>query len=71
MCYTQKFFMGLVITLSVSWGTLMKCFLYHTIAKEKLSDRPINVLILIDQILHHVFHFTAGVGMLAKVKIFI
>jgi len=60
--------MGLVIALSISCGTLMKCFLYYNISQEKLSDRPINVLILIEQIMHHIFYLATGMGMLAKVK---
>jgi hypothetical protein len=60
--------MGFIIASSLSWGTLMKCFLYYNIAQEKLTDRPINVLTLIDQIIHHVFYISTGAGMLAKVK---
>ena len=31
------------------WGGFMKLFLFYNILKEKISERPINILILIDQ----------------------
>jgi hypothetical protein len=67
--YHQKILIGLVIALSLSCGTLMKFFLYYNISHEKLSDRPINVLILIEQIMHHIFYMAIGMIVLAKVKL--
>ena len=35
-------------------GSVMKFFLYYNVLKEKITERPINILILLDQVLEHV-----------------
>jgi hypothetical protein len=42
--------MSFIVIVSLIWGWLMKFFIYFSIAKEKLSERPINVLTIIDQV---------------------
>ena len=40
-----------VIFISVVWGNIMEFFIYFQMAQEKLGDRPINILIFLDQVL--------------------
>ena len=42
--------MAAIIAISIVWSNAMKVFIYHSLAQEKLADRPINVLILVDQV---------------------
>ena len=42
--------MAALIILSIIWSNIIKIFIYHSMAQEKLADRPINVLILVDQV---------------------
>jgi len=50
MPFYHKVLMFSVITLSILWANLMKIFIYFNLMEEKLTERPINVLILIDQV---------------------
>lgn len=58
----MKRVLGTVIAFSLIWGSLMKismyCFFYN---KDKILDKPINVLSLIDLIFNHVFVVSFGV----------
>ena len=40
--------------LTAIWGSVMKFFLYYNVLKEKITERPINILILLDQVIEHV-----------------
>ena len=42
--------MAAIIAISIVWSNAMKVYIYHSLAQEKLADRPINVLILVDQV---------------------
>ena len=44
---------GLIIAASFMWGSLGKVFIYNHCRSFKMTERPINILILIDEILHH------------------
>ena len=44
---------GFANLISLSWGTFMKILVYRHFKTAKFWDRPINVLILIDEIIHH------------------
>ena len=46
----QKAAMATLIIISIVWSNVMKIFIYYNVAGEKLADRPINILILIDQV---------------------
>jgi hypothetical protein len=48
-----KAIFGLVIAASFIWGSLGKVFIYNNCISFKMSERPINVLILVDEIVHH------------------
>ena len=50
----ERIFFITCLVLAAIWGSAMKAFLYYNIMKEKISDRPINILILLDQIIEHV-----------------
>jgi len=63
----QRLFMASVIILSTIWNSLTKIFIYYHISKEKLTDRPINVLILLDQMIQHIFTTVIAFGMVIKV----
>lgn len=39
---------------SLVWGTLMKHLIYKNLLKSKLLNRPINLMILVDEAIHHV-----------------
>jgi hypothetical protein len=41
----------LLILLSLIWGTLMKTLVYYYLKKLKIREKPINLLILLDQVL--------------------
>ena len=69
MPFYQKVLMTLTILLSLAWGTLMKCFIFYCTSKDKWTDRPINVLIVLDQVIHFFFHFVISTGMLLKVSV--
>ena len=42
---------------SLMVGSCMKGFIYRHLYNFKLKDRPINILILLEQVIHHVFSF--------------
>lgn len=48
-----KTIFGLVIAASFIWGSLGKVFIYKNCLNFKMSERPINVLILTDEVVHH------------------
>ena len=63
----EKTIMAIIIAGSLVWGSLMKLFIYFYISKQKISERPIHILILLDQIIHHVMHTFIAVGFFARV----
>ena len=36
------------------WGSVMKLFLFYNLKQEKISERPINILIFIDQFVEYI-----------------
>jgi len=46
----QQLILSLIVIISMLAGTLMKFFIYYNISMEKWSDKPINVLIVIDMV---------------------
>jgi hypothetical protein len=69
MSPVQKVTTVVILTLSLIWGTLMKVFVYYSISGQKVSERPVNVLIIVEQILHHIFNYVIIAGSLVKVSI--
>ena len=62
----------IIMTVSIAtlvWGTFMKCFIYYNVSKEKMSERPINILIIIDQVIHHVLNTIFIMGSIVKVNL--
>ena len=45
--------LGLGCLLSLLWGNFWKFWIYRHFMKIKIKDRPINILILVDLIIHH------------------
>ena len=57
----MKRVLGTVIAFSLIWGTLMKFHVYsYFYGKEKILDKPINVLSLIDLVFNHCFLLSFG-----------
>ena len=54
MSFWERAMIGGALMVAGVWGTLMKIFLYYSLWEEKIHKRPINVLILIDQIVDHI-----------------
>ena len=54
MPFTERLIFVVPLILSVVWGTLMKLFIYYSLWQENLSKRPINILILMDQVIDHI-----------------
>ena len=46
----QKITLSSIIFISMVWGSLMKVLIYYAISKEKVAERPINVLIVVDMV---------------------
>ena len=67
MQFYLKVLMTLTISLSMIWGTLMKCFIFYCISQEKWTEKPINVLIVLDQVIHLFYHSVISTGILLKV----
>ena len=52
--YAMKKLLGFIVAFSFMWGTAGKIFVYNHISKFRISERPINILILLDEVIHHV-----------------
>lgn len=66
----EKIIFSSLFIWSIVWGTLMKLFLYYNLKQEKMSERPINVLILVDQLIEHATNFILIVNSTIKVTDF-
>ena len=64
----EKTVMVAIIAFSCLWCTLMKAFIYWNFSKQKLFEKSINILILVDQIIHHLSINIVAFIQLAKVK---
>ena len=62
MSFAERLILAAVTILAVIWGTLMKLFIYYNLGQEKLSKRPINILILMDQIIDHITKVSAAIS---------
>jgi hypothetical protein len=50
---TTKMLFGIGILITFIVGSIGKMFIYDHIKRYKLSERPINVLIFIDEVIYH------------------
>ena len=56
----------LLILISLIWGTLMKTLVYYYLKKLKIIEKPINLLILLDQVTVLTNHCTKKLDILTK-----
>ena len=56
----------LLILISLIWGTLMKTLVYYHLKKLKIIEKPINLLILLDQVTFLTNHCTKKLDILTK-----
>ena len=70
LTYAERIFFIAGFACAAIWGTAMKAFLYYNIMQEKISERPINVLILLDQVIEHVINVIMAVGTSIKVSFY-
>ena len=54
---TQKIVIWLILTGSLAVGSIAKVKMYSHIFHSKIREQPINVLIFIEQIIHHICNF--------------
>ena len=54
LAHTENNIISTIFICTAVWGTLMKIFIYYNLSVEGLSRRPINILILIDQVTDHI-----------------
>ena len=54
LAHTENYIISTIFICTAVWGTLMKIFIYYNLSVEGLSRRPINILILIDQVTDHI-----------------
>ena len=53
------------------WGSGMKFFLFFNLMQEKISERPINILIIIDQSIEYFGNIVVIVNTIIKVIYFL
>ena len=73
MSVAERVIFATTMVLAVVWGSLMKLFIYYNLGQEKLSARPINILILMDKIIDHVTKVSAvtnGVITVSRLELF-
>jgi len=65
---SQPWNMGLIfcIALSLIWGSAMKSLIYIECTKHKILTKPINLLILVDQITNHSINIFIGLNIVIE-----
>ena len=63
----EKSVMIFIIAFSCLWCTLMKTLIYWNVSKQTLFKKSINILILSDQVIHHIAINIVASVQLAKV----
>ena len=66
-----RILLSVVCTSSGLWVTAMKFFLFYNLMQEKISDRPINILIFIDQAVDYIVNIVIIINTSIKVKYFV
>jgi hypothetical protein len=67
MSFRLKLILTPILFATLIWGCLIKCFICFNISREKFSERPINVLTFVDQIIQLVFGSALLLHMIGKV----
>ena len=62
-----RFVLGIFTSASLIWGTAMKQLIYKNFQKIKIIEKPINFLILLDQILNQTFSTIFCVSVISSV----
>ena len=60
---------GVLLLLSLLWGSVMKSFIYSYLKCCKVIDKPINFMIMLSQILHHILHIFIGTNLLIELLV--
>ena len=68
MSISQRVVFVTASVISALWGTFVKFFIYFNISREKFSERPINMLILYDQVVDHFMKMLLFFYAIAKVN---
>ena len=68
MSFAERVVIATAMVFTIFWGTFMKLFIYYNLGQEKLSTRPINILILLDQIIDHITKVIAAINSLLMVS---
>jgi F0F1-type ATP synthase membrane subunit a len=53
MSANQKMVLSVLVATSVTWGTMLKMFIYYNVSKENWRERPINVLTVAEMVSNH------------------
>jgi len=59
-----KTILALLIVLSLTWGSLMKTLVYIFFKKHKILEKPISLLILVNQIVSHTLYIFVGLNII-------
>jgi len=51
-----NFIFAFILLISLAWGTAMKLVVYNFYRNVKITERPINLYILVDLLFHHVIY---------------
>lgn len=57
-----------VLVISLLSGSYFKTVLYRTILNEKFKERPINILIFTQAVIHHITHVFTGVNIILSIS---
>ena len=64
----ERILIRLILFVCGLWGSFTKLFLLYNLAKEKHSERPINILIIIDQSVDFMTNMMIIFNTIAKVS---
>ena len=57
-----------IVSVALLWCSAMKFFIYKYIARQKIAERPFSVLVLVDQIMHHLMISVLAAAFLCQVR---
>ena len=64
----ERIFLLVISFVCGIWGTFMKLFLFYSLTKEKITERPINILIIIDQTIDFLGNLVININTTVKVS---
>ena len=65
----ERIFFLVIYCVCGAWGTFMKLFLYYKLMNEKISERPINILVIIDQTIDFIGNLVININSIVKVSL--